>query len=90
MNQILIVRNLNSMSGGQERIMELALNGFITPDWMKDKGMFVCWGCGHIGCVDSTHCGACGDEKFIVTQRNEKFEYTKRKPYTRKMIVPGY
>lgn len=86
MNQTLIIAHLNYISQGQERIFEQTLNGFITPEWMKDRGMWICYGCGAVGAIDENHCTTCKDEKFIITRDTATFVYVKRKPYTRKLL----
>lgn len=86
MNQSLIIAHLNHLSQGQETIIELRLKGFITPEWMRSKGMFCCYSCGYVNPIDNTHCSSCRDEKFIITRDTAVFVYVKRKPYTRKMI----
>lgn len=63
------------MAQGQERIFESNINGFFTPSWMMDKGMWVCYTCSYVGCLDDGYCKGCGEEKFVLRE-----EYKTMKP----------
>lgn len=85
MNQILIIRNLNAWIKGESNIINMTNDGYLTPGWMFDKGMYVCYSCGHINSIDNQWCGKCNDERFSLTEKTAAL--TARRPYKNRKSV---
>lgn len=71
MNQILIIRNLNALMKGEKSILRMDGDGYVTPDWMLKKGMYVCHTCGSIESIDGVRYSGCNSDKFVFTQSNK-------------------
>lgn len=86
MNQILTIRNLNALMNGEKSILNMDTDGFLTPDWMMDKGIWSCYSCGYLNCIESNRCEGCNDEKFVLTEKNKSLTSKKERELYRHFV----